>query len=195
MWIKVVLLVFVVIALGVGLALLIIFSIDIKKFIRKKTRKHTLKKVVHEIKVEPTADRDAMAFALAASDIPSEDMLIAANAHPAIKNRFSARGKNWIAREAVLLRKDEHFELLRDPKWRRTIVDHQNRESQEQSRDNRQGLSDVVSNSQNDIRIMLRMLNNIQRLMNRSQETQSIPVQPSMPSSAEPTETPKKKTK
>lgn len=134
MWIKVVLLVFVVIALGVGLALLIIFSIDIEKFIRKKARKRKLKKVVHEIKVEPTADRNAMAFALAASDIPSEDMLIAANTHPAIKDRFSARGKNWIAREAVLLRKDEHFELLRDPKWHRTIVDHQSRESQREIR-------------------------------------------------------------
>ena len=101
-----------------------VFYREINKAVKKKYRKIQVKRNIHKVLVEPNADAETLAFALAASDIASEDLLTASYVHPAIKDRFSSRGKRRIATEAVLLRKDEHPELRWDDKWGDTIREH-----------------------------------------------------------------------
>lgn len=102
----------------------LVFRREINKVVKKKYRKIQVKRNIHKVLVEPNADAETLAFALAASDIASEDLLTASHVHPAIKDRFSSRGKRRIATEAVLLRKDEHPELRWDDKWGNVIRDH-----------------------------------------------------------------------
>lgn len=71
-------------------------------------QKQKVKKTIHKVLVEPRADPDALAFALAVSEIQSKDLYAASDVHPAIKNRFKKKQKEKIAEQAFLLRKDEH---------------------------------------------------------------------------------------
>lgn len=74
--------------------------------------------------VDINDQRESLAYAFAVSKIPSKHMLLAINSHPRLKERFSPRGRHWIAERAILLRKDEHQTLLReDGKWARSIRD------------------------------------------------------------------------
>lgn len=83
----------------------------IKDLLAHQYQKWKVKKTIHKVLVEPGADSDTLAFALAVSDIGSEDLYAATAVHPAIKYRFSTRGKERIAEKAFLLRKDEHAEF------------------------------------------------------------------------------------
>lgn len=83
----------------------------IYRWFKRQNQRHRVKKTIHRVLVEPRADVEALAFALAVSNIPSEDLLTASAVHPAIKDRFSNRGKRRIAEQAFLLRKDEHHDF------------------------------------------------------------------------------------
>ena len=109
----------------------VFFNRRIDNWFKKQRKKVVVRKSIHTVVVEPTADAEAMAFALAVSDIGSDDLFVATSVHPDIKDRFSNRGKRRIATKAFLLRKDEHndfsryFELsgklrdaLREETWR-----------------------------------------------------------------------------
>lgn len=97
---------------GYALAMTFVFCRKpIFKWLRHSHKVLKVKKTIHKVLVEPGADSDTLAFALAVSDIHSEDLYAATAVHPAIKKRFSSRGKERIAEKAFLLRKDEHAEF------------------------------------------------------------------------------------
>ena len=136
----------------------ILFDRRIDKWIKRQRKKVSVRKSIHTVIVESSADSEAMAFALAVSDIDSDDLFMATTVHPDIKDRFSNRGRRAIATKAFLLRKDEHdhfssyFELdeklrdaLREETWRERheltreleIAINEMRELREMNRNNR----------------------------------------------------------
>ena len=91
----------------------IFFDRRIDNWIKRQRKKVSVRKSIHTVVVEPSADSEAMAFALAVSDIDSDDLFVATTVHPDIKERFSNKGKRRIATKAFLLRKDEHDDFIR----------------------------------------------------------------------------------